>query len=91
LLKVTLTYDGNPIKVGEKFLAILVPVNSCELKLLSFKIPLIIILLTSNFFVRNLAVMEDIEKNIPRCNLRKVFYGDRRTSCEAESRSGYRI
>jgi hypothetical protein len=30
-LKVTLTYDGNPIKVGEKFLAILVPVNESEI------------------------------------------------------------
>jgi hypothetical protein len=31
MLKVTLTYDGNPIKVGEKFLAILVPVNESEI------------------------------------------------------------
>ena len=30
-LKVTLTYDGKPIKVGEKFLAILVPVNESEI------------------------------------------------------------
>ena len=30
-LKVTLTYDGNPIKVGEKFLAILVPVDESEI------------------------------------------------------------
>jgi hypothetical protein len=30
-LKVTLTYDGNPIKVGEKFLALLVPVNESEI------------------------------------------------------------
>ena len=30
-LKVTLTFDGKPIKVGEKFLAILVPVNESEI------------------------------------------------------------
>jgi hypothetical protein len=30
-LRVTLTYDGKPIKVGEKFLAILVPVNESEI------------------------------------------------------------
>ena len=30
-LKVTLTFDGNPTKVGEKFLAILVPVNESEI------------------------------------------------------------
>lgn len=30
-LKVTLTYDGDPIKVGEKFLAILVPVNGSKI------------------------------------------------------------
>ena len=30
-LIVTLTYDGKPIKVGEKFLAILVPVNESEI------------------------------------------------------------
>jgi hypothetical protein len=30
-LKVTLTHDGKPIKVGEKFLAILVPVNESEI------------------------------------------------------------
>ena len=30
-LKVTLTFDGSPIKVGEKFLAILVPVNESEI------------------------------------------------------------
>jgi hypothetical protein len=30
-LKVILTYDGKPIKVGEKFLAILVPVNESEI------------------------------------------------------------
>jgi hypothetical protein len=30
-LKVTLTYNGNPIKVGEKFLAVLVPVNESEI------------------------------------------------------------
>ena len=29
-LKVNLAFDGNPIKVGEKFLAILVPVNESE-------------------------------------------------------------
>lgn len=31
MLKVSLTYNGNPIKVGEKFLAILVPVNESEI------------------------------------------------------------
>jgi hypothetical protein len=30
-LKVILTYDGKPIKVGEKFLTILVPVNESEI------------------------------------------------------------
>ncbi len=30
-LKATLTFDGNPIKVGEKFIAILVPVNESEI------------------------------------------------------------
>lgn len=30
-LKATFTFDGNPIKVGEKFLAILVPVNESEI------------------------------------------------------------
>jgi hypothetical protein len=30
-LRVDLTFDGNPIKVGEKFLAILVPVNESEI------------------------------------------------------------
>jgi hypothetical protein len=30
-LKVALTFDGNPIKVGDKFLAILVPVNESEI------------------------------------------------------------
>ena len=30
-LKVTLTFDGSPIKVGEKFLTILVPVNESEI------------------------------------------------------------
>lgn len=29
--KVTLTFSGNPIKVGDKFLAILVPVNESEI------------------------------------------------------------
>src|SRR5215208_259934 len=31
MLKVTLIYDGNPIKVGERFLAILVPVDESEI------------------------------------------------------------
>jgi hypothetical protein len=30
-LKVNLTFDGNPIKAGEKFLAILVPVTESEI------------------------------------------------------------
>jgi hypothetical protein len=30
-LKVELTFDGSPIRVGEKFLAILVPVNESEI------------------------------------------------------------
>jgi hypothetical protein len=30
-LKATITFDGSPIKVGEKFLAILVPVNESEI------------------------------------------------------------
>ena len=30
-LEVTLTFEGNPIKRGEKFLAILVPVNESEI------------------------------------------------------------
>src|SRR5512133_554314 len=30
-LKATFTFDGNPIKPGEKFLAILVPVNESEI------------------------------------------------------------
>jgi hypothetical protein len=30
-LTVNLTFDGNPIKAGEKFLAILVPVNKSEI------------------------------------------------------------
>jgi hypothetical protein len=30
-LKVELTFDGSPIKVGEKFVAILVPVNESEI------------------------------------------------------------
>ena len=30
-LKVTLTFEGNPIKKGEKFLVILVPVNESEI------------------------------------------------------------
>ena len=29
--KVTLTFSGNPIKVGDKFLTILVPVNESEI------------------------------------------------------------
>jgi len=29
--KVTLSFSGNPIKVGDKFLAILVPVNESEI------------------------------------------------------------
>lgn len=30
-LKVSLSFDGSPIEVGEKFLAILVPVNESEI------------------------------------------------------------